>query len=205
MSSLVSTSKYKTPRQQEAFSLLEILVVLSIVSTMLTIMTYGVIKFRQVIITNNATKEYVLNIRKARRYAINNVVTSDGYQPQSYVIQRNSGAYVEWISIGKNGTTLQASTPSRITSVQYSDVFISDCVSDTGEVFTRIKFMAVTGEFVFLQQYSSADLLNAAPGYTSPNVKFDRKCSIKVYIATNWMTTIREIEVDGKARTIKIK
>lgn len=193
-------------KDAHAFSLLEILVVLTITGTMMSIVSYGVIKFRQVITASNAAKEYVLYLRKARRYAINNVVTSDGYAPQGYIIRQTSGdTGFEWGEVGKSGASLFLAGPTSVRSDQYQGVTFKECISGSTK-YRSIKFMAVTGEFVFVKSGAGeAALINAGPGYSSPDVKMDVTCTIEVYIENSFIQTKRVIEVNGTARTIKIK
>ncbi len=169
----------------KGYSLLELLVVLSIVGLMITIVIYGMVKFRQVMIISNATKEIALQLRKARRYAINNVVTKDGYSTSGYYIEFGNDDY-RW---GECDTYGHCSSES-VMSSQYRGISVTGCKSGTEE-YAVVMFDHVTGEFNFM--------IN--PNISDPSMP--NTCTIEVSFE-GVVDTIREIEVDRESRTVKI-
>ncbi len=169
-----------------AYTLLELLIVLSITGLMMSIVVYGVIRFRQTIAVSNATKELVLHIRKARRYAINNVVTSEGYSPTAYYINVSGNDY-KW---GECSNTGGCSAPKSVKSTQYNGVEVSECKSGSNS-FSILKFNHVTGEFIISNDKNQID----------PTTDITCIIELKIYGLVN---TTREIEVSSSNRTIKI-
>lgn len=172
--------------KKRGYSLLELLVVLSIVGLMITIVIYGMVKFRQTMIISNATKEIALQLRKARRYAINNVVTKDGYSASGYYIEFRNDDY-RW---GECNTHSSCSSES-IMSSQYKGISVTGCKSGTEE-YTVVKFDHVTGEFNFMNN----------PGEV-PLAGIPDSCIIEVSFE-GLVDTTRQIEVDRESRTVKI-
>jgi prepilin-type N-terminal cleavage/methylation domain-containing protein len=176
---------------QKGYTLLEIIVVLAIIGASFSLVVYGVIRFRQVILTSNTAKEVALQLRKARRFAINNAVTSDGYPTGGYYIfiDESSGTY-EWGECGDSGCR---SSTKVVKSEKYNGVDVSTCQGSSGD-FSVIKFENVTGEFSFYED--KAELLNnnSTEGVT---------CTIQVKIP-GVLNSVREVEVSGGSRTIRI-
>lgn len=173
------------------YTLIELLIVLAIFGTMLALASYGVIKFRQVLIISNASKEVMINLRKARRYAINNVVTSEGYTPQGYYLDINNDDLL-WGECIETSTGVTCSDPYSVKSAEFSGVSISGC-KNGGNEYNVIKFNHVTGEFVI-----TADDKLAVDPSVSPD-----SCQIEISISGT-LTTQRTVTVSSEERTIKI-
>lgn len=172
--------------ERKGYSLLELLVVLSIVGLMISIVIYGMVKFRQTMIISNATKEIALQLRKARRYAINNVVTEDGYSPSGYYIELGNNDY-KW-----GECDIQPSCKSKSAmSSQYKGISVTGCIYGVEE-YTVIKFDHVTGEFNFMTNPSEV-----------PPLGMPDSCIIEIRIE-GLVNTKREVEVDRESRTVKI-
>jgi prepilin-type N-terminal cleavage/methylation domain-containing protein len=168
---------------QAAFTLLELLVVLAIIASAMGLAIYGVLKFRQVILVSNTTKELVLEMRKARRYAIDNVITSTGAPTEGYYIFIDGDGVYYWGECTEDG----CSHAKRVKSQQYSGIKVSSC----GD-YSIVKFNCVTGEFVITN--------NETETTSTPNTT----CIIEVGAGGGLVNTKREIEVSGESRTIKI-
>lgn len=173
---------------QSAFTLLEMLVVLVITGVMLSIAAYGVLKFRTVMIVSNTAKEIVLQLRQARRYSINNVVTSTGQTPEGYYIYFDGSEMYYWGEC-RSGV---CSHTREIKSAQYTGVRVTHCTVAGGPSYSVIKFNAVTGEFVITN--------NAGDNMPTPGTT----CIIEVGGGGGLITTTRRIEVSGASRTIKM-
>lgn len=178
-------SKY-LKSSQSAFTLLELIVVLVIVGIMLAIAIYGVIKFRQVIVVSNATKELVLQLRKARRYSINNVVTSNGDPTQGYYVYIDSNDY-SWGECSAAG----CSHAHSVKSAQYSGIDVTLC----DNIYKVLKFNHVTGEFVITE----TDVTEVDPGVSPAS------CTITVSIPGAVVRTQRTVVVSSEERTVRIE
>lgn len=170
---------------KSAYTLLELLVVLSITGVMMSIVVYGAIKFRQTMTISSTAKEIVLYIRKARRYSINNVLTSDRYSTTGYYVEilNNDYSWGECRSLG-------CSVTNSVKSAQFDGVDVSGCESGS-DLYTTLKFNHVTGEFVITNDKDQTD--------PTPEVT----CIIRITIP-GAVSTTREIEISGSNRTIKI-
>lgn len=171
---------------ESAFTLLEVLIVLVIVGASLSLAVYGILKFRQVITVSNTTKEIVLELRKARRYAIDNVVTSDKLPTRGYYIRFDNDDNYYW---GECSDVSCSDTLAK--SAHYRGVKVSSCGA-----YSVIKFNYVTGEFVFV---SGGDDIQTS---TDPSLE---NCIIEVYIEQSFISTRKTIEVSGVDRTVKIQ
>ncbi|MFC1780103.1 Tfp pilus assembly protein FimT/FimU [Patescibacteria group bacterium] len=181
----------KTVTSQSAYTLLELLVVLSITAIMMSLVAYGVVKFRQVIIASNTTKELTLQLRKARRYAINNVVTSSGISTSGYYIYINNNEYY-WGECTEISCTHSSDS---IKSNEYSGTNVSLCKDSGGTTYSRVKFDHVTGKFLVYKD--DTDFNNDNPTDIS-------SCEIEVEIP-GVVNTKRKIEVSITNRTIKME
>jgi prepilin-type N-terminal cleavage/methylation domain-containing protein len=175
-------------KKEKAYTLLELLVVLSIIGLMMSIAVYGVINFRQTIIVSNTTKELMLQLRKARRYAINNVVTESGYTPRAYYIEitNDSNNYIKWGECNDS----QGCFSENVKSAQSSGVTVSSC-NNSSNRYSIIKFNHVTGDFIFTNANQSVN-------------GTDSNCTITVNTG-GAVSKRREIIVSRTERTIKIK
>jgi len=126
-----------------------------------------------------------LQLRKARRYAINNVVTEEGYSPSAYYIEFGNDDY-KW---GECGSGTSCSSKS-VMSSEYRGVSVTGCKG--ANEFNYVKFNHVTGEFIFTN-----DINSTPPGGTSGS------CIIEIMIE-GLVSTTRKVEVDSQSRTIKI-
>ena len=175
----------------KAYTLLELLVVLVIVGTLLGLGVFAISRFRQVILVSNTAKEIQLNLSQARRYAINNVLTSDGKSPEGYYLEILNNDYsLGSCEVNSAGSTVcSASNKKSVKSDQYNGVEVSipECPG-----VSIIKFTAVTGEFVFSN--------NPTISVGSTGV-----CQIEVKLSGIGGTIKRFVEVDTSSRTIKIK
>ena len=168
---------------RKGFTLLEIVVVLTIVGLMLAIAVYSIAKFRQVIIVSNTAKDLVLELRKARRYAIDNVVTSRGRTTRGYYIFINNQGDYYW-----GECDFECSHPTLAKSSQYRGIDVTPCGP-----YPVVKFSHVTGEFILTD---SPDDTESTPDVT---------CIIEVSLTSGgFITTTRRIEVSGESRTVKI-
>ncbi|MBN2015741.1 hypothetical protein JW766_02820 [Candidatus Dojkabacteria bacterium] len=180
--------------RQSAYTILELLIVLSVVGTMMGIVVYGVVKFRQTVIVSNTAKEIVIQMRKARRYSINNVVTSDGLNPRGYYFYIDNNTNYYFGECDSGGCTHE----EKVKSVELTGVNVSACKVAGGNSYPVIKFNQVTGEFIFVASSASSDIMGA----TSPS--YNETCIIEVEIGGT-ISSLREIEVSGQNRTIRIK
>jgi prepilin-type N-terminal cleavage/methylation domain-containing protein len=174
---------------QNAYTLLEILIVLTIVGTTMSIVAYGVMKFRQTLLISNTAKEIILQLRKARRYAINNAATSDGRPSSGYYIYFANNDYI-WGECYEDGVNIFCNDVGSVKSKEYSgiDVYVDASCGSTN-VF---KFNSVTGEFVFTD--SSNKILRDST---------TNSCKVIVSLG-NVLKSRREIEISGESRTIKM-
>lgn len=172
---------------------------MTIISTILGITAYGVVEFRRNIEVNNATKELMLQLRKARRYAINNVVTSQETQPVGYYIElvRSSGDY-QFGEIYNFGGSYNYAIDQSVKSAQYAGIEVSNCICTQSYCrvnyprgFSVIRFNAVTGAFVF-----STSAWNARNASTP--TRYDCEITVKSGSAE------RKILVSGSERTISV-
>ncbi len=167
---------------RSGFTILELLIVLGIIGTLLSLIVYGVARFRQNIVVSNAAKEVLLQIRKARRYAINNTITSRGTTPSGYYVFLNGDTEFFW---GECDTSGCVDSSDSIKSEEFGDVGISTCDNTYGV----IKFNAVTGEF-FITNDRTAESTDAD------------SCKITVSVPGG---ISREIIIDSNERLIKIE
>jgi len=181
---------------QKGYTLLELLVVLSIFGVMFMVVAGGVVQFRQTIIVSNTSKELLLNLRKARRDALGNVITSEGYTPQGYYISLDTSGSEDTYYLGE---CIEAScntlTDKPLMSPEFTGVEISPCHEGAND-YKYIKFNHVNGEFIF----SSTNNVNTL---RTESTTIDT-CTIDIWIAGTLSTT-RTIEVNGLERTIKMK
>ena len=168
------------------YSLLELLVVLSITSVTMGIVLYGMIKFRRVMIVSSATKELSLQLRKARRYAINNVVTEEGASTSGYYIEVGDDDF-KWGECDANSVC----SSSSVVSSENKGVSVSGCKAG-GKEYSIIKFSHVTGEFNISDD--PANIQQAG---------MPDKCIIEIKIE-GFANSKKEVEVDRESRTIKI-
>lgn len=177
-------------KNERAFTLLEILVVLMILGLMMGIATTGIVKFRQVIVSTSTAKELLLELRRARRHAINNVVTSDGYTPSGYYIAIEGNDYV-WGECREGGGCSEVGS---VKSPEFEGVEVSVCQGSSDD-YEAVKFDSVTGTFYLFQ--SSSGINDNSTATTTDT------CEITVSIK-GVVSTEREIEVSAGNRTMKL-
>lgn len=190
-------------QKEAAFSLVELLMVLAIIGTMVGLMMYGVVKFRQVVTVSNAAKEVVLNLRAVRREAIDSVVkksptSSKETVPDRYYVEFNGTEdYYEGASYYTPTTYTYTNWDyGSMSSEQYGGVWVSRCVDESRpNTYSHISFSQGSGEIDFGYR---GNYYIRTPGRSLGS------CRIEVKISGGGLTTSRFIVVDGDARTIKI-
>lgn len=175
---------------------MELLVVLGIFSIMFAVVAGGVAQFRQTIIVSNASKELLLNLRKARRDALGNVVTSEGYSPEGYYIALDTTGDDNTYYWGECTETSCSTSTTPLQSAEFAGIIIEPC-SGGGKNYNYIKFNHVNGEFVFADVSDVNDLIGASSSTTA--------CEIDLYVKGALSTSKRTIEINGLERTIKMK
>jgi len=178
-------------RSESGFTLVELLVVLSIISVLFAITVYSILKFKQIITVNNVSKELVLYLRDARRNAIDNVVTTNRTSPVGYYIHFTDTAEfpkgdMRWGECDSSG----CSDVKSLKAAMYKGVTIDPTCA--GEY---IYFKSVTGEIVITN-----DLGNIG----TPQEPDIPTCSIDVN-QEGAVETLKVVEVNTAERTIKIK
>ena len=138
------------------FTLLELLIVLSIISVVFSLGTIGIMKVRQVILVTNTAKELRNNLKKARRYALDSVVTSNETTSTAYYVEIDSTNDMYYWG---ECDSVKCTRKDRLKSTQYEGVEVSGCASG-GSGYQFIKFVAVTGEFVVSDSTSGASLVS---------------------------------------------
>lgn len=177
---------------QEGFTLLELIIILLIIGVMMSIVVTGVMKFRQVIIISNTSKEVVLYLNKARRNSINNVVSKvDGtVGPTSgyfFRIDEETGEYY----LGACNMKGQCSS-EKVKSQEYGVVNVSECGGNS-----VVGFKYVTGELIF------QDVTNGDPNFNSASAT--GICEITISIDSGFINTERKVVVDAEGRNIRHK
>jgi prepilin-type N-terminal cleavage/methylation domain-containing protein len=176
-------------KSTRGYTLIEILIVLAITGMMMTIVVYSIIKFRQSIIVSNTAKELTLQLRQARRAAIDNVITSTGYSPSGYYIYIDSNGEYWW---GECGQGSGCHTVKSVQSAEYRNAVTIDSAScSSKDVF---KFLNVTGDFIITSSGHEGDTTSSVTS-----------CTLTVKSGSGAVSTQRNIIINADERTIKIE
>ncbi len=171
---------------QKGFTLVELVISLSIFIVTFSLAVYGVVSFKQSIEVTNAAKEMMLNIRKARRFALDGVVTQEGTASSYYIYIDSEEDNYSWGECKENGGCALKNT---LKSNQYRKVSISNCIDSSGSSYNKIEFLAITGKFVI-----------SGPGGNKEN----GFCDIELKNSTGFISTTRKVRVDLSGRTIRL-
>lgn len=170
---------------EKGFTLVELMIALSIFAVTFTLASYGVIRFKQSLEVTNAAKEMITNLRKARRFALDGVVTEDGTASSYYIEINPADNNYNWFECSESGN---CSDKGEMKSPYYTQVEVSKCKDGSSE-YEIIEFEAVTGRFVVKD--------------SSNNVLTNDYCDIELKTTSSMVSTTRKVRVNVTERTIK--
>lgn len=162
----------------------------------MAIVAYGLLRFRQNLILGNTAKEVMLYLRKARRYSISNVVTTEGNSSSGYYIYIDGDGVYQWGECDESSGCIPGSNYRwSVKSPEYTGVEVSPCHTGSAN-YSVVKFDNVTGEFRFFTDPTELqnNPLGGDKGIT---------CTIDIELS-GVITTTRQLEVSGSSRTVKL-